>query len=83
MPQYRSDSMVCECALYMIFKIIMNDVLHCRWSQARVVRATRIFLYFDRTSPVIQLSSDLVSSDFVVIEVVYWTWERPSINLLY
>jgi hypothetical protein len=83
MDKRHASSIVCECALYVMFKIIMDNVLNCRWSQAGVLRATRIFLYFDRTSSVIQLSLDLVSYEFVVIEVVYWKWEKPSINLLY
>jgi hypothetical protein len=44
MPQYISDSIVCECTLYVIFKIIMNNVLNCRWSQAAVVEAKEYFL---------------------------------------
>jgi hypothetical protein len=67
MPQYRSDSTVCDCALYMMFKIVMNNVLNYCWSQAGVVQATRLFLYFDRTSLIVQLPSDLVFSNFIVI----------------
>jgi len=66
MPQYRSDSIVCECALYM-FKIIMINVLNYRWSQAGVVQATRVFLYSDRTILIIQLPSDLLASNSIVI----------------
>ena len=43
MPQYRSDSILCECAFYMMFKIIVNNVLNYRWSQAGFVQATRVF----------------------------------------
>ena len=48
MPQYRSDSIVCEYALYVVLQIIVNNVLNCR----RCVSYKSV-LYCDRTSPVI------------------------------
>jgi hypothetical protein len=43
MPQYRSDSIVCKCAPYVMLTVIMNKVLNFRWSQVVVVSATRVF----------------------------------------
>jgi hypothetical protein len=49
-PQYRSGSIVCECAPYRMFKIIMNNVLNCPGRKPELYKLQEYFLLWQNQS---------------------------------